>query len=181
VIYIVLGVLYESYIHPITILSSLPSAGVGALLAMLICNTEFSLIALIGIILLIGIVKKNAIMMIDFALEAERVEKLPPEESIYKACLLRFRPIMMTTMAALLGALPLALQHGTGSELRRPLGISIVGGLLLSQFLTLYTTPVIYLYMDRLGRWVRSWHAAHLPEPSETGGAAAGVSPAPSK
>ena len=182
VIYIVLGVLYESYIHPITILSSLPSAGVGALLAMLICNTEFSLIALIGIILLIGIVKKNAIMMIDFALEAERVEKLPPEESIYKACLLRFRPIMMTTMAALLGALPLALQHGTGSELRRPLGISIVGGLLLSQFLTLYTTPVIYLYMDRLGRWVRGLReAAHLPAPGETGGAADGISPVPGK
>ena len=182
VIYIVLGVLYESYIHPITILSSLPSAGVGALVAMLICNVEFSLIALIGIILLIGIVKKNAIMMIDFALEAERVEKLPPEESIYKACLLRFRPIMMTTMAALLGALPLALQHGTGSELRRPLGISIVGGLLLSQFLTLYTTPVIYLYMDRLGKWVRSWRgAAALPAPGETGSAAAGISPVPGK
>ena len=143
VIYIVLGVLYESYIHPITILSSLPSAGVGALLALLICHTELSLIALIGIILLIGIVKKNAIMMIDFALEAERNEGLPPEESIYQACVLRFRPIMMTTMAALLGALPLALENGTGSELRRPLGISIVGGLLVSQFLTLYTTPVI--------------------------------------
>ncbi|MEY2427788.1 MAG: multidrug efflux pump [Verrucomicrobiota bacterium] len=182
VIYIVLGVLYESYIHPLTILSSLPSAGVGALLAMMICNIEFSLIALIGIILLIGIVKKNAIMMIDFALEAERVEKLPPEESIYQACLLRFRPIMMTTMAALLGALPLALQHGTGSELRRPLGISIVGGLLLSQFLTLYTTPVIYLYMDRLGKWVRGWSgAAHLPAPGETSGAAGKMSPVPGK
>ena len=159
VIYIVLGVLYESYIHPITILSSLPSAGVGALLALLIFRIDLSLIALIGIILLIGIVKKNAIMMIDFALDAEREEGLPPEQSIYRACLLRFRPIMMTTMAALLGALPLALQHGTGSELRRPLGISIVGGLLLSQFLTLFTTPVIYLYMDRLARWVRSWRA----------------------
>jgi multidrug efflux pump subunit AcrB len=155
VIYIVLGVLYESYIHPITILSSLPSAGVGALLALLLCGQDLSLIALIGIILLIGIVKKNAIMMIDFALYAEREEGLPPEKSIYKACLLRFRPIMMTTMAALLGALPLALEQGTGSELRRPLGISIVGGLLLSQFLTLYTTPVIYLYMDRLGNWAR--------------------------
>ena len=153
VIYIVLGVLYESYIHPITILSTLPSAGVGALLALLVCGMDLSLVALIGIVLLIGIVKKNAIMMIDFALEAERDEGLPPEESIYKACLLRFRPIMMTTAAALLGALPLALQSGTGSELRRPLGVSIVGGLLLSQVLTLYTTPVIYLYMERLGRW----------------------------
>ncbi len=159
VIYIVLGVLYESYIHPITILSSLPSAGVGALLALMICHTDLSLVALIGIILLIGIVKKNAIMMIDFALDAERNEGLPPEKSIYQACLLRFRPIMMTTMAALLGALPLALQNGTGSELRRPLGIAIVGGLLLSQFLTLYTTPVIYLYLDRLGNWVRSRQA----------------------
>src|SRR5438552_2566184 len=155
VIYIVLGVLYESYIHPITILSSLPSAGVGALLALIITGHDLSLIALIGIILLIGIVKKNAIMMIDFALDAERKEKLPPEKSIYQACLLRFRPIMMTTFAALLGALPLALQHGTGSELRRPLGISIVGGLLLSQFLTLYTTPVIYLYLDRFGSWLK--------------------------
>ena len=155
VIYIVLGVLYESYIHPITILSSLPSAGVGALLAMLIFHQDLSLIALIGIILLIGIVKKNAIMMIDFALEAERHEGLPPEKSIYQACILRFRPIMMTTMAALLGALPLALESGTGAELRRPLGISIVGGLLVSQFLTLYTTPVIYLYMERLGSWVK--------------------------
>ena len=153
VIYIVLGVLYESYIHPITILSSLPSAGVGALLALILCHTELSLIALIGIILLIGIVKKNAIMMIDFALDAERERGLKPEESIYEACLLRFRPIMMTTFAALLGALPLALESGTGSELRRPLGISIVGGLLLSQFLTLYTTPVIYLYMERLRKW----------------------------
>jgi multidrug efflux pump subunit AcrB len=127
---------------------------VGALLALLICRTDFSLVALIGIILLIGIVKKNAIMMIDFALEAERQEGMSPEESIYQACLLRFRPIMMTTAAALLGALPLALETGTGSELRRPLGISIVGGLILSQFLTLYTTPVIYLYLDRLGRWI---------------------------
>jgi multidrug efflux pump subunit AcrB len=154
VIYIVLGVLYESYIHPITILSTLPSAGVGALLALLICRIDFSLVTLIGIILLIGIVKKNAIMMIDFALDAERREGLSPEESIYQACLLRFRPIMMTTAAALLGALPLALETGTGSELRRPMGISIVGGLLLSQFLTLYTTPVIYLYLDRFGRWI---------------------------
>jgi hydrophobe/amphiphile efflux-1 (HAE1) family protein len=154
VIYIVLGVLYESYIHPITILSTLPSAGVGALLAMLICRIDFSLVTLIGVILLIGIVKKNAIMMIDFALDAERKEGLSPEEAIYQACLLRFRPIMMTTAAALLGALPLALETGTGSELRRPMGISIVGGLLLSQFLTLYTTPVIYLYLNRFERWM---------------------------
>ena len=154
VIYIVLGVLYESYIHPITILSSLPSAGVGALLALLVMRMDMSLIALIGIILLIGIVKKNAIMMIDFALEVEREQGLSPEESIYQACLLRFRPIMMTTMAALLGALPMALENGTGSELRKPLGVTIVGGLIVSQFLTLYTTPVIYLALDRLSRWV---------------------------
>ncbi len=161
VIYIVLGVLYESYVHPITILSSLPSAGVGALLAMIVCRDPLSMISLIGIILLMGIVKKNAIMMIDFAQEAERVEKLSPEESIYQACLLRFRPIMMTTMAALLGALPLALEQGNGSELRRPLGISIVGGLLLSQFLTLYTTPVIYIYLDRLAAWGRRWRVTN--------------------
>jgi multidrug efflux pump len=154
-VYIVLGVLYESYIHPLTILSTLPSAGVGALLALILCNSQFGVIALIGVILLVGIVKKNAIMMIDFALEAERDKGMTPEESIFQACLLRFRPIMMTTMAALLGALPLALGSGTGSELRRPLGITIVGGLLLSQILTLYTTPVIYLYMDRLGKAVR--------------------------
>jgi multidrug efflux pump len=152
VIYIVLGVLYESYIHPLTILSSLPSAGVGAILALMVTGTDLSLIALIGIILLIGIVKKNAIMMIDFALEAERDAGMAPRESIYQACLLRFRPIMMTTLAALLGALPLALENGTGSELRRPLGITIIGGLLVSQFLTLYTTPVIYLTLDRLCR-----------------------------
>ena len=153
-VYIVLGVLYESYIHPITILSTLPSAGVGALLALIVCHSEFSIIALIGIILLIGIVKKNAIMMIDFALEAERDQHLSPLDAIHQACLLRFRPIMMTTMAALLGGLPLALGTGMGSELRRPLGITIVGGLIISQVLTLYTTPVVYLYMDRLGRWL---------------------------
>ena len=149
-VYIVLGMLYESFIHPITILSTLPSAGVGALLAIFIWKTDLSVIAIIGIILLIGLVKKNAILMIDFALDAERKEGLSPLEAIHKACLLRFRPIMMTTMAALFGALPLALGTGTGSELRRPLGISIVGGLIVSQMLTLFTTPVVYLYMDRL-------------------------------
>ena len=153
-VYIVLGILYENYVHPITILSTLPSAGVGALLALLIFRTELSIIALIGIILLIGIVKKNAILMIDFAIDAERNEGNSPEKSIYQACLLRFRPIMMTTMAAMFGGLPIALGGGNGSELRRPLGIAIVGGLMVSQMLTLYTTPVVYLYMDRFRAWV---------------------------
>ena len=163
VIYIVLGVLYESYIHPLTILSTLPSAGVGALLALDLYQMDFSLVALIGVVLLIGIVKKNAIMMIDFALEAQRERGLSAYSAIYEACLLRFRPIMMTTAAALLGALPMALQTGTGSELRRPLGVAIVGGLLLSQFLTLYTTPVIYLALDRVERWISQRREAPQP------------------
>ena len=162
-VYVVLGVLYESYIHPITILSTLPSAGVGALLALLITNTSLSVIALIGVFLLIGIVKKNAIMMIDFALEVERREHKGPRDAVFQACLLRFRPIMMTTMAAMLGGLPLAIGTGMGSELRRPLGIAIVGGLLVSQVLTLYTTPVIYLYMDRLNNWIAKFGFAGQP------------------
>jgi hydrophobe/amphiphile efflux-1 (HAE1) family protein len=160
-VYIVLGILYESYIHPVTILSTLPSAGVGALLALLIFRTDLSVIAFIGIILLIGIVKKNGIMMVDFAVEAERREGKSPEEAIYQACLLRFRPIMMTTMAALLGALPLALGRGVGAELRRPLGIAIVGGLVISQMLTLYTTPVMYLYLDRFRLRLKGWRRQH--------------------
>jgi multidrug efflux pump len=154
-VYIVLGILYESYIHPITVLSTLPSAGVGALLALLVFGEDFSIIALIGVILLRGIVQKNAILMIAFALEAERKEGKRPAAAIVQACLLRFRPIMMTTMAALLGALPLALGSGDGAELRRPLGISIVGGLIVSQMLTLYTTPVVYLYLDRFRLWCK--------------------------
>jgi len=165
-VYIVLGILYESYIHPITILSTLPSAGVGAILALMLCRTEFSIIALIGIILLIGIVKKNAIMMIDFALEAEREQGKSPLDAIYEACLLRFRPIMMTTMAALLGGLPLALGQGVGSELRRPLGITIVGGLILSQLLTLYTTPVVYLAFDWLANRLHLGITNPIDEPA---------------
>ncbi|HEX8798407.1 MAG TPA: efflux RND transporter permease subunit, partial [Terriglobales bacterium] len=166
-VYIVLGVLYESYIHPITILSTLPSAGVGAILALNIFRMDLGVMALIGIILLIGIVKKNAIMMIDFALEAERKDGKAPEEAIYEACLLRFRPIMMTTFAALFGAIPLALGSGTGSELRRPLGVTIIGGLLFSQLLTLYTTPVVYLWFDRLGEALARLRA---PKPAEATG-----------
>jgi len=165
-IYISLGMLYESYVHPITILSTLPSAGVGAVLALMLFHTEFSIIALIGVILLIGIVKKNAIMMIDFALDAERSLGLSSRDAIFQACLMRFRPIMMTTMAAMLGAMPLAIGAGEGGELRRPLGLAIVGGLMISQLLTLYTTPVIYLYLDRFRLWgLRQMGrgGAHLP------------------
>jgi multidrug efflux pump subunit AcrB len=161
-IYLVLGILYESLIHPITILSTIPSAGIGALLALILFHTNFSLIAFIGIILLIGIVKKNAIMMIDFALDAERTQGKSPRDAIFQACLLRFRPITMTTMAAMLGGLPLAIGGGIGSELRRPLGIAIVGGLLFSQLLTLYTTPVIYLYLDRLRHWATGKKSDHV-------------------
>jgi multidrug efflux pump len=168
-VYIVLGILYESTIHPVTILSTLPSAGVGALLALLITNTDLTIIAMIGIILLIGIVKKNAIMMIDFALELERKQNKSSKEAIYEACVLRFRPIMMTTMAAGLSAVPLAFGHGVGAELRQPLGIAIIGGLLLSQVLTLYTTPVIYLEFENYAIWSRrQWRRFHpLKQPDQ--------------
>jgi multidrug efflux pump len=175
-VYIVLGVLYESFIHPVTILSTLPSAGVGALLFLILTGHDLNIVSIIGIILLIGIVKKNAIMMIDFALEAERNEGKTPEEAIHQAALLRFRPILMTTVAALFGALPLAFGSGMGSELRHPLGISICGGLLVSQLLTLFTTPVIYIYFDKAGRDIREWRARRrgaprpespAPEPAE--------------
>jgi multidrug efflux pump subunit AcrB len=169
-VFIVLGMLYESYIHPITILSTLPSAGVGALLALLLTHNELNVIGMIGIILLIGLVKKNAIMMIDVALEVERTQGKKPAEAIYEACLLRFRPIMMTTMAALLGGLPLALGHGVGSELHRPLGITIVGGLIVSQALTLFTTPVVYVYLDRFRLWLSGGRELALPD---------GVEPSP--
>jgi multidrug efflux pump subunit AcrB len=165
VIYIILGVLYESIIHPITILSTLPSAGIGALLLLMAVHVDLSVIAMIGIILLIGIVKKNGIMLVDFALEVERSEGLEPEQSIYQACVRRFRPILMTTMAALLGGVPLMLGTGTGSEIRQPLGYTIVGGLILSQLLTLFTTPVVYLYLDRLQDWIRKWRRRGRVEP----------------
>ena len=172
-VYIVLGVLYESLVHPLTIISSLPPASVGAMLAMLLFGQDLNVISIIGIVLLIGIVKKNAIMMIDFALQAERQDGKSTADAIFDACMLRFRPILMTTMAALFGAVPLAFGTGTGSELRRPLGIAIIGGLIFSQMLTLYTTPVVYLYMDRFSLW---WARRH---PGRRGGEARGPVPGP--
>jgi multidrug efflux pump subunit AcrB len=162
-VYVVLGMLYESLIHPITILSTLPSAGLGALLALKLMNYDLSLVSFIGIILLMGIVKKNAILMIDFALEAERQENASPKDAIYRACSVRFRPIMMTTMAAMFGAVPLAIGMGTGSELRQPLGVSIVGGLIVSQALTLFTTPVVYLFFEYLRQRFAAWHKRWMP------------------
>ncbi len=179
-VYIILGMLYESYIHPLTILSTLPSAGVGALLILLIFHMELNVLGLIGIILLIGIVKKNGIMMVDFAIQAEREQHLSPHDSIRQACLLRFRPIMMTTMAALLGAVPLALGQGTGSELRRPLGYTMVGGLIVSQALTLFTTPVIYLYLDQFSLWLRERRQRkheHPDRPASLAGPGSGEGP----
>ena len=173
-VYIILGILYESYVLPLTILSTLPSAGVGALLMLLLFHYQLTVIALIGIILLIGIVKKNGIMMVDFAINAERRGGMAPDQAIRQACLLRFRPILMTTMAALLSGLPLMLENGAGSELRKPLGYAMVGGLLLSQVLTLYTTPVIYLYLDRLQHWLVPSRRTQLPRLAEKMGAATG-------
>jgi multidrug efflux pump subunit AcrB len=166
-VYIILGMLYESYVHPLTILSTLPSAGLGALLVLFIFHIDLSVMALIGIILLIGIVKKNGIMMVDFAIQAEREQHLSPHDAIRQACLMRFRPIMMTTMAALLGALPLALGRGTGSELRQPLGYTMVGGLIVSQALTLFTTPVIYLYLDQFSLWLKRHRKPHPIEDAQ--------------
>jgi multidrug efflux pump len=163
-VFIVLGVLYESLVHPLTIISSLPPASVGAMLALIVFHEDLNVISIIGVVLLIGLVKKNAIMMIDFALQAERTGGMKTEEAIFEACMLRFRPILMTTMAALFGAIPLAFGTGTGSELRRPLGIAIIGGLIVSQMLTLYTTPVVYLYMDRFSVWWASRHRAPATE-----------------
>jgi multidrug efflux pump subunit AcrB len=171
-VYIILGMLYESYILPLTILSTLPSAGVGALLMLMLAGMDLSIIALIGIILLIGIVKKNGIMMVDFAISAERRDGMDPHNAIRQACLLRFRPILMTTMAAMLGGLPLMLAHGAGAELRRPLGVSMVGGLALSQILTLYTTPVVYLYLERLQRWLLPRKSSRMPALAQKMGAA---------